>query len=290
MSSGLVARCERNGNRDPRASVRGKGVGMGTYGDAEGYDRYMGGWSAALSPLFLDFAGRKGLSDVLDIGCGTGNLLAAVAAAYPGAALTGIDPSAALLAKAQARPELAGVTFVAGGVEAMPFANGRFSHTLSMLVLQEFADRDGALAEMRRVTRPGGVIAGCQWDFARMPVIAALIEGIAAVDPLAGERLGRRGSPVIGDEAELANWWARVGLTGVTAGRITVRRTFASFDEVWRPLLAGSTPSTLTLAAMGEADRARVREEMIAGLGVRDPAAELTLVAEAMVVKGRRAE
>ena len=268
-----------------RAGWTGRGA-VGKYGDAEGYDRYMGGWSAALSPLFLDFAGREGLSDVLDVGCGTGNLMAELAAAHPDAVLTGIDPSQALLAKARARPELGRAVLIAGGVEAMPFAAGRFSHVLSMLVLQEFTDRDGALAEMRRVTRPGGVVAGCQWDFARMPVIAALVEGIAAVDTAAGERLGRRASPVFGDEAELIDCWTRAGLTEVTAGRITVRRSFGGFDAVWRPLLAGSTPSTLTLAAMGEDDRARVREAMAARLGVRDTDAVLTLEAEALVVRG----
>ena len=146
------------------------------YGDADGYDSYMGGWSAALSPIFLDFVGIDGPARVADIGCGTGNLLAALAARNPEASLVGIDPSLALLSKARLRPELAAAAFEVGAVEALPVQGGSADYTLSMLVLQEFADRPLALAEMRRITRVGGVVAACQWDFARMPIIAALIE------------------------------------------------------------------------------------------------------------------
>ena len=180
-----------------RAERRGEGA-VGNYGDAEGYHRYMGGWSAALSPPFLDFAGRDGLSDVLDVGCGTGNLMAELGAAHPDAVLTGIDPSQALLTKARERPELGRAVLIAGGVEAMPFAAGRFSHVLSMLVLQEFADRDGALAEMRRVRRgqaaslraANGILRGCRssrrWSrpsrrSTRRPAGAARAAGIAGV-------------------------------------------------------------------------------------------------------------
>jgi SAM-dependent methyltransferase len=227
------------------------------------------------------------MTAVLDVGCGTGNLLVEVAAGHPGLPLTGIDPSEALLGKARARPELADAALVAGGVEAMPFVDGAFSHTLSLLVLQEFADRDGAVVEMRRVTRTGGVVAACQWDFGKMPVIAALVEAITEVDPVAGARLDRRASPVFHDEAELVDCWTRGGLGDVTATRIVVERRFAGFDEVWAPLLAGSTPSTLTLAGMPAEQRARVRELMMRRLGVVDTKAAMTLRAEALVVRGR---
>jgi SAM-dependent methyltransferase len=257
------------------------------YGDADGYDRYMGGWSALLSPRFLDFAGREGTSEVLDVGCGTGNLLVAVAAEHPGARLTGVDPSAALLAKARMRPELSQASLVAGGAGALPFADGRFSHTLSMLVLQEFPDPDGALAQMRRVTQAGGVVAACQWDFARMPVIDAVVAAVGSVDAEAGARLDRRGSPVFGEESELSDCWTRAGLAEVRAGRIAVTRRFANFDELWAQLLAGSTPSTLALASLPEADRVRAREHMLARLAVADASEPLTLTAEALVVAGR---
>ena len=41
---------------------------------ADGYDSYMGRWSARLAPLFLDFAGSADGERILDVGCGTGSL------------------------------------------------------------------------------------------------------------------------------------------------------------------------------------------------------------------------
>jgi hypothetical protein len=159
-----------------------------------------------------------------------------------------------------------------------------------MLVLQEFPDRDLALQQMRRVTRPGGVVAACQWDFLHMPVITSLVKSIAAVDAVAGERLGQRGMPVFGDEQELAECWSLAGLVEVAGGRLEVKRTFASFEALWHPLLAGSTPSTLTLASFDEDKRAAVRSGMMERLGIDDPQAPLELLSEAIVVKGRRAD
>ena len=73
------------------------------YANADGYDAYMREWSAALSPLFLDFVGIAvaGRAQIVDIGCGTGNLLIAVAKRCPDAQLLGVDPSPVLLAKAK---------------------------------------------------------------------------------------------------------------------------------------------------------------------------------------------
>ena len=96
------------------------------YGNAEGYDAYMGSWSTALAPLFLDFATLGGSGPVLDIGCGTGNLLVALRSRYPDAPLVGIDPSAALLATARHRDSLQGVELVAGDAELLPFKDGGF--------------------------------------------------------------------------------------------------------------------------------------------------------------------
>lgn len=254
------------------------------YGDATGYDRYMGGWSAALSPRFIAFAGVMEPVEALDVGCGTGNLLVALRAKFPAARLTGIDPSEALLSRARERPELAGVSLETDGVEVLPFADGRFTHTLSMLVLQEFVDRPRALAEMRRVTRTGGLVAACQWDFARMPVIDTLMAAIAAVDGEASERIHRMSPRVFEDEAELEACWVAAGLHDVAASRIAVSRRFESFDVLWQSLFGGSTPSTLTLASFSTPQQHDVYERMRSALAPAGDPVDIT--AEALVVKG----
>jgi ubiquinone/menaquinone biosynthesis C-methylase UbiE len=255
------------------------------YGDADGYDAYMGGWSAALAPLFLDFAGGAAAA-VLDVGCGTGNLLHAAAAAFPGARLVGIDPSARLLGKARSRPELAGVELILGVAERLPFDGGTFDHCLSLLVMQEFPDPAGALAEMRRVSKTGGIVAGCQWDFSQMPVIDALVEAITAVAPVVGARLGGSSYRVLENEADFQRAWATAGFREVTAGRIRIVRAFRDFDQLWRPLLAGSTPSTMTLATLRPDERDAVRSRMTKRFCGASPDVAFTITAEAMVVRG----
>lgn len=92
---------------------------------------------------------------VLDVGCGTGTHLALYRAG--GAEVTGVDRSPQMLARAAAK---LGPTsrLVEGEVTDLPFAADSFDLALAMTVLHELpsAQRPAALAEMRRVTRPGG--------------------------------------------------------------------------------------------------------------------------------------
>ena len=255
------------------------------YANADGYDAYMGGWSAKLAPLFLRFSAIHDGGTIVDLGCGTANLLVAAASAFPDAKLIGVDPAAALLAKARKRPELSSATLLEGGVENIPLEDRIADYTLSLLVLQEFPDRRAALAEMRRITRPGGVVAACQWDFARMPVIDALVTAIDSVRPSAARSIAANSPQAFTDEHELQSCWKGAGLVEVENDRIVVERVFDTFEDLWRPLLAGSTPSTLTLAALSPPEQLEVRSRMEATL--RYAGQPLKLAAEAMAVKGR---
>lgn len=257
----------------------------GKYADADGYDAYMGGWSAKLAVPFLDFASVQDGGTIVDLGCGTANLLVAAAMAFRNARLIGVDPSPALLAKARRRSELALATLLEGQVESIPLGATASDFTLSLLVLQEFSDRPAALAEMRRITRPGGSVAACQWDFAKMPVIDALMAAIKEVRPSAAESIAAISPKAFVDEDELFACWRHAGLVEVVTGRIMVTRTFDVFKDLWRPLLTGSTPSTLTLASMSQREQLAVRKGMEARLGW--PGGEpLSLSAEAIVVTG----
>lgn len=259
------------------------------YADADGYDRYMGGWSAALSPLFLDFVGLEDReATIVDLGCGTGNLLVEVARRYPGARLVGVDPSSVLLGKARKRPELIRATLLEGALEQVSLSEGSVDAVLSMLVLQEFPDRFNALEQMTRITRFGGIVAACQWDFARMPVIDALVEAIAFIDPTVGARVSSSTPAAFKNVAELSECWHQAGLVEVKAGRVAVSRTFASFDDLWLPLLAGSTPSTLALAAFPTEAREAVRAKMRESLRGAVQGEAIQITAEALVVAGKR--
>src|SRR5437667_10013881 len=115
------------------------------YGNAAGYDGYMGRWSLKLARSFVRFACPEPPEAALDVGCGTGSLLRAMAAEFPDCRLFGLDPSVDYLVFAGTKTGPA--IFVAAEVEALPFAQGAFDHCLSLLVLQDIRDQAGALRE-----------------------------------------------------------------------------------------------------------------------------------------------
>ncbi len=88
----------------------------------------------------------------LDVGCGTGNYTLALAA--KGADLTGLDPSARMLAAARAKPDAARVRWCEAPAEAMPFADGTFAGATAVLSLHHMADMAAAFGEIGRVLDP----------------------------------------------------------------------------------------------------------------------------------------
>ena len=108
---------------------------------------------------------------VLDVGCGPGTITVDLAALVPDGDVTGIDaaPDVLALARAEADRRVQGnVRFQAGDVYHLDFADGTFDVVHAHQVLQHLSDPVGALAEMRRVCRPGGLIAARDGDYAGM--------------------------------------------------------------------------------------------------------------------------
>lgn len=112
---------------------------------------------------------RPGMT-VLDVGCGTGGDVRAMASLVaPGGEAVGVDFSEALVAEATARGG-AGVSFVAGDAAALPFEAERFDAVRVERVLQHLGDPAAAVAEMRRVARPGAAIVAIEpnWESLRI--------------------------------------------------------------------------------------------------------------------------
>ena len=97
---------------------------------------------------------------VLDAGCGTGRLAAALADSGL-ARVWGVDASPEMLAVARAKTQHAG--FKQGRLEALPFKDGWFDAAVAWLVVH-LVDRPAAFRELRRVLRPGGRVAVVTFD------------------------------------------------------------------------------------------------------------------------------
>jgi ubiquinone/menaquinone biosynthesis C-methylase UbiE len=106
---------------------------------------------------------------VLDVGCGPGDDLVAMANLVgPTGRLVGLDASEVMIAEALRRAGQRGldITFEIGDATALPFADAAFDVCRAARVLEHLADARGALAEMVRVTRPDGriVVFDFDWD------------------------------------------------------------------------------------------------------------------------------
>jgi SAM-dependent methyltransferase len=158
-----------------------------TYADVDGGEDVAGavawqervdGWPAVLA--YKEVARRRvaGLAPVLDVGCGPG---LDVLAAGPGTRAVGVDRSAAMAATARRR----GATVAVAHAARLPFPAGAFGAARADRVLQHLAAPEAALAEMVRVTRPGGAVVVADPDQGSLVVEVpgappALVERVVA--------------------------------------------------------------------------------------------------------------
>jgi ubiquinone/menaquinone biosynthesis C-methylase UbiE len=126
------------------------------------YDRRWGDYVAASVRATLRRLEARPGERVLDVGCGTGTLLAAVARAVPGATGVGLDLSTRMLAVARRKLSPA-VVLVAGAAERLPFADASFTAVVSTSALHYFREPVTALREMNRVLAPGGRAVATDW-------------------------------------------------------------------------------------------------------------------------------
>ena len=221
---------------------------------ADSYDRFMGRFSQPLAELFAEWAAPPEDGRALDVGCGTGALTAVLARRYGETEVAGVDPSASFVAATSARFPWADIRH--GTAEALPFDDGLFSATLAELVVHFMTDAAAGAREMLRVTRPGGVIAACVWDFAghRAPqstffdALTATVDGVDDETHRAGARRG-----------ELGALLREAGCADVSETELSVTVAHAGFDEWWEPYTLGVAPAGRQLAALSPEDRERVR-------------------------------
>ena len=102
----------------------------------------------------LDELGLTAPAHVLDVGTGTGQAAGILVQRFPGATIDAVDASPAMIEVARAKPELSGIRFAVADGGRLPYADGGFDLTVSLLV-QPFE------AELHRVLAPGGWALFC---------------------------------------------------------------------------------------------------------------------------------
>ena len=255
--------------------------------DGEGYELNMGRWSRRLAVPFLDFVGTADGERVLDVGCGTGHLAAAVAAVSRASEVHGVDLAPVYVEHARKHNPDPRLVFRVGDACALAYPDGAFDRVLSLLVLHFVPRTEGAIAEMRRVAKPGAIVGAAVWDARGGWVANRLFFDTAAVlDPKAGERRARNYTRPLTRPGELAAAWRAAGFRDVTETLLCIRMDFTSFSDYWAPYLGKDGPGAEYVRSLDEAHRARLEDSVKAAYLDGEADGPRSYAALAYAVKG----
>ena len=228
--------------------------------DAAGdYERFMGRWSRAIGERFLAWLAPPKDARWLDVGCGTGAFSELILRHCTPKSVTGIDPSPAQVD--YARKLLPTAAFQVADSIALPFDDCEFDVVASALVIHFIPDRASAFAEMHRVLRPGGLVAGYTWKRTETSDFAPYVPMLRGVESVGGEALR---SPIV-PEGWADGMRATLSVAGyedISVTEIEVNQTFRDFDEYWEVQTLSFSPPGKSVARLDDGQRARLRDYM----------------------------
>src|SRR6266536_302159 len=248
------------------------------YSDGPAYDRSTGRWSEQLARELVPWLGARRDARWLDVGCGTGAVSDAIMdLAWPGQ-VTGIDSSEGFLEVA--RRKVPSAHFDVGDAGSLPYPDASFEAVVSALVVALLPDPPAAVAQMARVTTPGGVVGLLAWDRDRY-LKREYWE--AAEEVGAG---GREADRIDSAEA-LGQLLVGAGLRDLQTRLLTARVIFEGFDAYWDSLLGRKGQVTAHFEGQPGAKQAAIRESVRRRVEPK-PGAKVPVEASAWAVRARR--
>ncbi|MHB8293418.1 MAG: methyltransferase domain-containing protein [Acidimicrobiales bacterium] len=191
---------------------------------------------------------------VLDVGCGPGSITVGLAARAPDGEVVGIDTAAKVLEEARSAPgagDRPNLRFEQGDVYALGFEDGSFDVVHAHQVLQHLSDPVAGLLEMKRVCRPGGLVAVRDADYGAMTWYPPS-EGLTA-----WQALYRKVARSTGGEPDagrhLLSWARRAGFSTIEASAgawcFSTPEERAWWGGLWAERVVGSRFAEQALAA-----------------------------------------
>jgi len=235
---------------------------------AERYQKLSNALFAKTAEEFVDFAGLRKKWRVLDVACGPGIATRAAAAKIDEKGrVLGVDLSPRMLELAKAVPPVrrsAPIEYAEMDVHALPLETGSFDAVISQLGLMLFAAPDKALAEMTRVTKPGGVIACLvQGRREKMLFTSLILHAITECEP---DLRAPYGAPTLfsfGPDGAIDAAFARAGLSELSTKRLTGAFRFSSPEEYWNVMTEGAGRTGVMLRSLDEKGQAWVKKTVL---------------------------
>jgi len=168
------------------------------------------------------------------------------------------------------------------------FSDGSFDRSLSMLVLPTVVPHpEQMVAEMRRVTRPGGIVAASFWDTpGGTPHQRMFWDTAAALDGSAATARDSTLSRPIYAPGALPQMWAEAGLVEIDHRSLMIRMEFADFADYWTPFASGEGGLGAYVASLDDTRRDRLEDHLRAAYLTGRPDGRRSFVAAAVSCRG----
>lgn len=251
------------------------------FADASGYERFMGRWSRAVAAHFLMWIKPPRGAKWLDVGCGGGILTEVLLDLCEPASVIGVDPSHAQVEQAARGPAGARAAFQQADAMNLPFPDGSFDVAASSLVINFIPDPMRGLEEMRRVTAPGGMVAGYVWDFTRElspsgPLRQAMRAFGAEVPVIPGT--------VQSSLQALQSLFAHACMHPIQTTSVDVTLAYVDFEDFWESQTTGYSPTTKIINSMTEVERRRLKRAVREALSI-GPNGKIEYAARANMIR-----
>ncbi|MBV1698305.1 MAG: methyltransferase domain-containing protein [Hyphomicrobiales bacterium] len=251
--------------------------------DGAAYDKLARRFTRPAGEAFLDWLALPANLEWIDAGCGTGAFTQLVLDRCAPKRVSAFDPSPEQIAYARTTPAAKRIDFQVGDAQAIPFGDAAFDAGTMALVISFVPDPDKSVAELRRVTRPGGMIGAYMWDFLnkgspRHRLGEAVKRMGVAVRQLPGYAHSRM-------EA-MEGFFKSAGLADVATRVIEFEVTYDNFDEYWSQQTGLASAAAENISSMSAADIERLKADLRANLP-KDKAGRIAFRVKANAVKGR---
>ena len=235
------------------------------------WDAEVLGWHGPYGDAMIEDARIRPGALIIDVASGTGEPGLTAAAALPSAQVVLADISVGMLRVAAEKAEARGlenVRTVVCDVTALPFGNGSFDTVFCRFGFMFFPDLSAALAELVRVTKPGGRIVASVWSRAAENPWASLILGtIARHAELPFLPADAPGPFRCAAHGYLSRLFESAGLVDVSERKVSSDMVQPSPETYWEFMTDVAAPVLIGLGKADPAARELIRSEVFELLG-----------------------